>query len=69
MKNIHKCKQIKVVHFRNARLKRTNEVFKMNTETINLVQQYKYLGILLDEHFKFEVCDDIWRESFSITYI
>ena len=35
----------------------------MNTETIDLVQQYKYLSILLDEHFKFEVCDDIFTKS------
>ena len=26
---------------------------------IDLVQQYKYLGLLLDEHLKFEPCDDM----------
>ena len=54
--------QSKVVHFRNARIKIINEAFKMNTETIVLVQQYKCLGILLDEQFKFEVCDDIFAK-------
>ena len=37
----------------------------MNAETIDLVQQYKYLGILLDGHFKFEVCDDIFDNVYT----
>ena len=28
-----------------------------------LVQHYKYLGILLDEYLKFDLCDDIFAKS------
>ena len=35
----------------------------MDTDQIDVVQQYKYLGILLDEHLKFESCDDLFAKS------
>ena len=35
----------------------------MDTDQIDLVQQYKYLGILLDEHLKLESCDDLFAKS------
>ena len=35
----------------------------MGTEIIDLVQQYKYLGILLDQHFKYHICDEIFAKS------
>ena len=51
----------KVVHFRKSRTKKTSH--KMDKEVICLVQQYKYLDILLDEHLKFDLCDDIFAKS------
>ena len=35
----------------------------MDTDQIDLVQQYKYLGILLDEHLKLESYDDLFAKS------
>ena len=52
-----------IVHFLKARLRRTDKVFKMGLEIINLVQQYKYLSILLDEHLKFDSCDNVFAKS------
>ena len=34
----------------------------MGLEIINLVQQYKYLGILLNEHLKFDSCDHVFAK-------
>ena len=31
----------------------------IDIDAIALVQQYKYLSILLDEHLKFDLCDDL----------
>ena len=35
----------------------------MDKDVIYLVQQYKYLGILLDENLKFDLCDDLFAKS------
>lgn len=35
----------------------------LGEQEINLVQQYKYLGILLDEHMKFDKCDKLFGQS------
>ena len=51
------------LNFRKARLRRTYTVFNVGLEIINLVQQYKYLGILLDEHLKFDSCDTVFAKS------
>ena len=32
-------------------------------DIIDLVQQYTYLSILLDEHLKFDLCDDLFTKS------
>ena len=57
------AKKSKVVHFRKIRIKKTSHLFKMDKDIIDLVQQYKYLGILLDEHLKFDLCDDLFAKS------
>ena len=33
------------------------------TETVDLVQQYRYLSILLDEHLKYHICVEIFVKS------
>ena len=52
-----------IVHFRKARIRRTDKAFKMGLEIINSIQQYKYFGILLDEHLKFDSCDYVFVKS------
>ena len=58
--NVNKTK---VVFVRRDRIRGTNETYKVNTVTIDLVQQYRYIGILSDEHLKFEACNDICDKS------
>ena len=72
MANMHQCKQIKGFSLSKNSNKKTSHLFKMDTDIIYLIQQYKYLGILLDEHLKFDLCDDLFAksgESFIISYI
>ena len=44
----------KVMHFRNSRSQTTEYVFKYGEEKLEIVRQYKYLGVILDEFLKFE---------------
>ncbi len=41
------------MHFREKNSPLTNVVFRYNTVPIECVSEYKYLGILLDEHMDF----------------
>ena len=45
----------KVVHFRSPSKPRSNIPLKMNNYDIDYVNQYKYLGIILDEYLLFNV--------------
>ena len=49
----------KIVHFRPKRKSKTDVIFN----EINIVNQYKYLGIILDEILTFENCARILSES------
>ena len=42
-----------VVHFRKVRTLRTNFEFKYGEKNLDIINQYKYLGIILDEHLTF----------------
>ena len=46
----------KVVHFRPQRRKRPEYVFDYDGEKLEIVSDYKYLGVILDEHLKFDSC-------------
>ena len=46
----------KVVHFRPSRKQSTNYTFKYGENEIELVHSYKYLGIIMDEFLKFDLC-------------
>ena len=39
------------------RMGTTNINCMLREDKINLVQHYKYLGVLLDEHMQFDQCD------------
>ena len=45
------------------RMATTNFNFLLGEHKLNLVQQYKYLGVLLDEHMKFNECDKLFGQS------
>ena len=58
--NIEKTK---IVHFRNKRKPVTNFEFKINNYKIELTNNYRYLGIIFDEHLTFELCARTLAES------
>ena len=45
--NVGKCG---IVHFRKRRVKRSEEVFRVNGERIDVIAEYKYLGCVISEH-------------------
>ena len=45
-----------IVHFRPTRQQKTNFNFKYGEHIINMASEYKYLGIIVDEHLKFDSC-------------
>ena len=47
-----------IVHFRKNRKLRTNFVFKFGNIPIDIVSNYKYLGLFLDEHMNYEKAVD-----------
>ena len=53
----------KIVHFRPKRKLKTDFIFNFGESEINIVNQYKYLGIILDENLTFENCARILSES------
>ena len=46
----------KVVHFRPKSIDQSSFIFMCGTQIINIVKNYKYLGIILDEHLDFDEC-------------
>ena len=45
-----------IVHFRLTRQQKTNFNFKYGEHIINIASEYKYLGIIVGEHLKFDSC-------------
>ena len=56
-------KKSAVMHFRNRRTPRTQYQFKYKSQTINVVQSYKYLGIIFEEYMDFKVTSDVLANS------
>ena len=52
-----------IVHFRRARRKVTETEFFIGNNRIDVVNSYKYLGVLLDEHLTFSSCEKILAEA------
>ena len=44
-----------VIHFRNTRVKKTNYKFMLAGKQVDVVSDYKYLGVVLDEHLTYKV--------------
>ena len=53
----------KIVHFRTTKQPRTTFQFNLNNETVECVDKYKYLGIILDEHLNFNVTASVLASS------
>jgi len=49
----------KIVHFRNPRQARTEVTFKYGECVLEIVDKYKYLGTLLNEHLNFNITADV----------
>ncbi len=45
----------KIIHFRNKRVKKTEKHFFIDNEEVEILDRYKYLGIILNEHLDFNV--------------
>ena len=43
----------KVIHFRPPSIERTVHAFKCGMSTLEIVSQYKYLGVILTEHLDY----------------
>ena len=53
----------KIVHFRGPRTKITDYKFVYSGKNIDLVPNYKYLGVIIDEHLKFNSCTTALSDS------
>ena len=52
-----------IIHFRRSKQKVTNFVFKYGGQNLEIVKEYKYLGVIFDEHLKFTQCSKTLAES------
>ncbi len=53
----------KIMHFRNKNMILTNVNFTINGQSLEIVEQYKYLGIIMDEHAGFQKTADLLAGS------
>ncbi len=49
----------KVVHFRKRRQAKTGETFTFDNSVIEIVDRYKYLGVMLHEHLDYDIIADL----------
>ncbi len=49
----------KVMHFRNKRKARCNTIFMFDGSELEIVKQYKYFGVFLDEYLDFNVTANV----------
>ena len=47
-----------IVHFRGGSVKQSSYIFSVGDRNLKTVSQYKYLGLILDEHLDFKVTAD-----------
>ena len=52
-----------IVHFRKSRAQQTNFQFKYGNVNLTIVSEYKYLGVILDDHLKYTVCSKTLADS------
>jgi hypothetical protein len=49
------CEKSKVVHFRHVAITRCNTIFTCGNDIFEIVDRYKYLGLILTEHLDFNI--------------
>ena len=54
-----------IVHFRNKNIKKTEYNFKCGAYDLRVVEEYKYLGIFLNEHLDFSYTSKVLAKSGS----
>ena len=47
-------KKTKIMHFRNVNTQQSTYEFKINEETLEYVDNYKYLGVIMNENMKYD---------------
>ena len=52
-----------VIHFRKPRVERTNFVFSFDSDIVQVVDRYKYLGLVFHEYLDFNVTSDVLAEA------
>ena len=52
-----------IVHFRPPRAKLTQFVFQYGDKNLEIVNEYKYLGVILDQHLSFKTCSKTLADS------
>ena len=57
------AKKSNIVHFRNSAKPKTQHVFKLGTDKLDLVASYKYLGLILSEHLDYSVTAKIVAQA------
>ena len=53
----------KIVHYRPSGQERTQFIFKLGSENLEVVSQYKYLGLVLNEFLDFSITAALLAES------
>ena len=56
------CSKTNVVHFRPASKVRTNSEFHIGSNKIQLVEKYKYLGVVLNEYIDYEITSSTFAD-------
>ena len=57
--------KMQVVHFRKSRQQRTSFSFSFNGAVLDIVPEYKYLGVYFDEHMSFSRTTSVLAEASS----
>ena len=57
--------KMNVVRFRNTRTKKSTFEFEYNGSKIDTISEYKYLGVIMDEHLNFKSCSKKLADSGS----
>jgi len=70
MENVHKTK---IVHFRQKQTPVSSFNFKIGDKSLEIVKQYKYLGVMINENLNFDVTAELlagaaMQQSIRISY-
>ncbi len=52
-----------VIQFISSRNRRSSYQFRLGTQSVEVVEKYKYLGVFLEEFFKYQTTANVLEES------